>query len=86
MFKLEQYSRRLLNDRIFVKKYEEAKSIVYKFFGLDMAVRPSERPFHISPYVGLSCTKTAISTRMSQKGEPSLVYNFNIRQHSKTIY
>lgn len=85
MFKLEQYSRRLLNDRVFVVKYDEARSIVFKFFALEeIANKMVERPFPLTN--GLSSSKGTISMRMSEKAEPSLVYNFLIKQYSKVLY
>lgn len=60
---LEQYSRRLLNDRLFVKDYEEVRSVVYSFFGLDdISELLVERPAY---FTGMVCCKGSISTRIS---------------------
>ena len=81
---LEQYSRRLLNDRIFVKQYAELRGVVLVFFGFeDISGSLSER--HAN-FLGITAFKSNISTRISGKGETSLYYGFHIRQQGRSPF
>lgn len=81
---LEHYSRRLLNDRLFVKQYEEVSGTVLGFFGFeDISNTILERSVNLA---GMSCVKSNISTRISGKGETSLYYGFQVKQHGRSSY